>query len=181
VRDAANGDPTATVDLTPAGVEQARRLGEAVHDEPLDLCVTTPFLRTRRTADEALGDRDVPRLEVAELGDPGYGVYEGRPLDEYRAWAWAASSGDRPDGGESRMELVTRYAVGFRILLARPETTVLVVCHSLPIAYLLSARDGTPPERRKAMAAHATVHAFDEHELARATAVLEAWTRAPTW
>lgn len=181
MRDAANGDPTAAVDLTPTGVEQARRLGEAVRGEPLDLCVTTPFLRTRRTADEALAGRAVPRLEVPELGDPGYGIYEARPLDEYRVWAWSSSSSDRPEGGESRVELVTRYAAGCRILLARPETTVLVVCHSLPIAYLLSARDGTPPERRKPMAAHATVHAFDADELDRATAVLERWTRAPTW
>jgi broad specificity phosphatase PhoE len=143
--------------------------------------VTTPFLRTRRTADEALAGRCVPRLELAELGDPGYGVYEARPLDEYRAWAWATSSSDRPEGGETRLELVTRYAAACRILLARPESTILVVCHSLPIAYLLSARDGTPPQRRKAMAAHATVHVFPEDELDRATAVLEAWTRAPTW
>lgn len=152
-----------------------------MRDEPLDLCVTTPFLRTRRTADEALAGRDVPRLEMRELGDPAYGVYEGRPLDDYRAWAHTASSSDRPEGGESRVELVTRYAAGCRILLARPETTVLVVCHSLPIAYLLSARDGTPPQRRKPMAAHATPHAFDEDELDRATGVLERWSRAPTW
>jgi broad specificity phosphatase PhoE len=143
--------------------------------------VTTPFLRTRRTADEALAGRDVPRLELAELGDPGYGVYEARPLDEFRAWARAASSSDRPEGGESRLELVTRYAAACRILLGRPESTVLVVCHSLPIAYLLSARDGIAPQRRKAMAAHATVHAFPADVLDRATAVLEAWTRAPTW
>jgi broad specificity phosphatase PhoE len=143
--------------------------------------VTTGFLRTTRTADEALAGRDVPRLEVSELGDPGYGVFEARPLDDYRAWAWSSSSTDRPDGGESRIEVVTRYAAGCRILLARPETTVLVVCHSLPIAYLLSARGGTPPERRKPAAAHVTVYVFDEQELDRATAILEDWTRAPTW
>jgi broad specificity phosphatase PhoE len=143
--------------------------------------VTTPFLRTRRTADEALAGRDVPRLEVPELGDPGYGIYEGRALDDYRAWAHTASSSDRPEGGESRVELVTSYAAGCRLLLARPETTVLVVCHSLPIAYLLAARGGAPPERRRPMSEHATVHVFTADELERATEVLEAWTRAPTW
>lgn len=143
--------------------------------------MTTGFLRTTRTADEALAARDVPRLEVPELGDPGYGVYEGRPLDAYRAWASASSSTDRPGGGESRIEVVTRYAAGLRILLARPEATVLVVCHSLPISYLVSARQGIPPQRRKAQAAHATVHPFTDEELDRATTILEDWTCNPTW
>ncbi len=118
---------------------------------------------------------------MPELGDPGYGIYEGGALDDYRAWAHSASSLERPEGGESRLAIVTRYAAGCRILLARPETTIVVVCHSLPIAYLVSARDGVAPERRKPAAEHAVVHVLAETELDRATAVLEDWARAPTW
>src|ERR671932_620919 len=46
-----SGDPAEPSGLTSAGREQARRLGELVAGEPIDLCVTSEFARTRETAD----------------------------------------------------------------------------------------------------------------------------------
>ncbi len=94
-----NGDPAVDVRLTERGREEARRLGEELRGEPLDLCVTTPFPRTAETADLALAARAdgvPPRLVVAELGDPHYGEFEGRSLDDYRARAWDEPSGWAP-------------------------------------------------------------------------------------
>ena len=62
VRGAINGDPTVAVALTEEGREQARRLGELLGDEPIELCVTSEFQRVRETADLALAGRGVPRL-----------------------------------------------------------------------------------------------------------------------
>ena len=177
-----NGDRGVRGGLTALGVDQARALGLALADVPLELCVTSGFQRVEETADEALGDRDVPRLVVTELGDPKYGRYEGRSLAEYRAWAGQASSHDRPEpGGESRHEIVQRYARAFRLVLARPEETILVVAHSLPIAYALAGRDGVPPGPSVPIVQHATPHPFDSAELERATALIEEWVAAPTW
>lgn len=181
LRGLVNGDVSLAVPLTPAGEEQARELGRTLAGEEIDLCVTSGFLRVRETADLALAGRNVPRVVLEDLGDPGYGVYEGGPLDAYRAWTRSHGSGVAPDGGESRVALVTRYARAFRVVLARAERQILVVTHSIAIAYAIAARDGTPPAPRAPVIAYATPYPFARAELERATSLLEAWCAAPTW
>jgi broad specificity phosphatase PhoE len=182
VRGALNGDISVPCGLTPAGIDQAHLLGEALRGEPIELCVTSEFERAHATADEALEGRDVPRLVLPELNDPLYGPYEGAQIDEFRAWAGSASSAESPGpGGESRFAIVERYARAFRLLLDRPEATVLAVAHSLPIAYALGARAGDAPSARTPLADYATPYPFERDELDRATAVLERWLAAPTW
>jgi probable phosphoglycerate mutase len=181
-RGALNGDISVACGLTPAGVEQARRLGEELRGEPIALCVTSEFERAQATADEALRGRDVPRLVLPDLNDPLYGNYEGASLEAFRAWASSASSSDPPGpGGESRRAIVERYTRAFRWLLARPEQTVVVVAHSLPVAYALGARDGLEPGARMPLAQYATPYRFAAEELERATGLLERWLTAPTW
>jgi broad specificity phosphatase PhoE len=124
----------------------------------------------------------VPQLVLAELNDPLYGPFEGGLLEDYRAWAAASSSRDAPGhGGESRHAIVARYAQAFRLLLARPEGVILVVSHSLPIAYALAARDGLVPAPRMRLADNAMPDPFSAAELERATALLERWLAAPGW
>ena len=181
-RAALNGDLTTAVGLTPAGLEQAQRLAERLRDEPLDLAVTSEFQRVRETADELLRGRDVPRIVMPVLNDPLYGRFEGGGIEEYRAWAESTSSSEAPGaGGESRLAIVRRYARAFRALLARPEETILVVAHSLPISYALAARDGRPPGARVPLAEYATPYELDAEELERTVALLEAWAAKPTW
>lgn len=181
-RGALNGDVTVACGLTPAGLEQARRLGEALRDQSLGLCVTSALERAQATADEALIGRDVPRLVLPELNDPLYGPYEGRPLQDFRAWASSASSSEAPGpGGESRWAIIERYARAFRTLLARPEETILVVAHSLPVSYALGAREGLEPGARVPIAKYATPYPFGAAELERATDLLERWLAAPSW
>jgi broad specificity phosphatase PhoE len=176
-----NGDPTAGVGLTERGEEEALRLGQELATEPLDLAVHSGFPRTRATL--ALAGREVPVLEEPRLADPHAGSFEGRTLDEYRAWAWSESShAEAPGGGESRLGIAERYAAAYRALLDRPERTILAVIHALPIAYLLLALDGEPPRPRVDLRVeHALPYPFTHVELERALAVIEAWCAAPTW
>jgi broad specificity phosphatase PhoE len=177
-----NGDTGVEVGLTRRGMDEARVLAERLADESIDLCVTSEFGRTRETADLALAGRSVPRLVVAELNDPCYGPYEGATLEEYRVWADSAPSDARPSAdGESRLEIVARYARALRIVLTRPERRILVVTHSLPVAYALATRDGDLPKPRVPLVAHASVHPFTAAELGRAADALEAWVADPTW
>jgi broad specificity phosphatase PhoE len=177
-----NGDAAVDVGLTARGREEARRLAGELAGTRLDLCVTSELRRTVETAELALAGRDVPRLVLPELNDPRYGSFEGATLAEYRAWADSAPSRARPpDDGESRLEIVTRYARAFRILLARSERVILVVAHSLPIAYLLATRDGDVPQPRVPLVAHAAIHRFTAAELGRSADALEDWAAAPTW
>jgi broad specificity phosphatase PhoE len=181
-RELLNGDVAVSVKLTPAGVEQARRLGRSLRAELLDLCVTTELERVRQTADVALDGREVPRLVVRELNDPLYGPFEGKTIEEYRGWATGAPSSDSPgDGGESRHAIVERYVRGFRIVLERPEEALLVVAHSLPVSYLLGALEGLEPGARAPLVPYAIPYGLTDEELERAIGVLDAWLAAPSW
>ena len=177
-----NGDVSVQVGLTERGRDEARRLGDALRGEPLDLCVTSEFRRVRETADIALAGRDVPRVVDARLNDPLYGRFEGADIEEYRAWASDSPSSAVPEpDGESRLAIVRRYAAAFRDLLARPEENVLVVFHSLPVSYALGARDGIAPGARVPLAEHATPYAFAATELEAVVELLERWAASPTW
>ena len=183
VRGDVNGDPTVACALTATGKEQARRLGEEIAAEPIELCVVTEFGRTRETADIALRGRDdVPRLVVPELNDIRFGEFEGKPLDVYRAWAGAnLPTTDAPGGGESRAATVLRYVRGYRSLLERPGETILVVAHGLPIRYALSALRGEYPAPIVEQVAYAVPYRFDAGELRLAAERLEAWAANPVW
>jgi broad specificity phosphatase PhoE len=177
-----NGDPSLAVGLTEAGREQARELGRDLADEAIDLCVTSEFLRAQETADLALDGRQVPRLALAELNDIRFGEFEGRLLTEYRAWAHAHGPEDVcPGGGESRVETVTRYVRGYRVVLAQPEKNVLVVVHGLPVRYVLDAVAGRAPAAAVAQVPYATAYHVSRVGLEAAVARLEAWLLAPAW
>ena len=177
-----NGDPKIRCGLTPTGAEQAKKLGTMLADEQIDLCVVTGLERTALTADLALEGRPIPRLVVEELNDPAYGPFEGSVLERYRVWATGAASGDTPGrGGESRLEIVRRYVVGFRHILARPESTVLIVAHSLPISYAISAREQIGPRSRIGLTAYAMPYHFTHKDLDTAASVMQRWLSAPDW
>jgi broad specificity phosphatase PhoE len=181
-RGLATGKVDVACPLSERGAEQARALAGELAGEPIDLCVTTELERTRQTAEIALAGREVPRLVLPELNDPLYGDFESGPLDDYRAWAVANDSAAAPPGGgETRRAIVARYAAGFRMVLERPERTILVVAHSLPIAYILMALRGEDPAPRVALVDYATPHRVTREELEQAVTRLEAWRAAPTW
>jgi broad specificity phosphatase PhoE len=172
-----NGDPSLRCPLTTTGRGQARRLGELVRAVQIDLCVTSAFERTQETAGIALAGRPVPRLVVPELNDHPAGEFEGRGIDEYLAWAHAAPSARPiPGAGASRVDALRRFVRGYRLLLGRPEPTILAILHSLPISYLLSG-----PRRRLPLLQYAEPVGVDAAEVLAAVERLEAWASAPTW
>jgi broad specificity phosphatase PhoE len=135
-----NGDPSVPGGLTAKGQDQARRLGEGLRDRKIDLCVTTAFERTIRTADIALAGRDVPRIVMPALDDPANGIFELRPGEELRAWR-AANGPDAviPGTGSTEREAVERMRAGFFELVARPEATILAVLHGWFVSWVLSS------------------------------------------
>lgn len=174
-----SGDPADPRGLTELGREQARRLGSLLGD--VDLCVTSEFARARETADLALDGRDVPRVVLADLNDFRGGEFDGVPFDEYRVWAEAAPPDERCPGGESRVDAARRYARAYRTVAGRPEETVLVVAHGLPIRYALMARDGADPIAIVDQVPFAEPFAFSADELERVAERLERWASATAW
>jgi broad specificity phosphatase PhoE len=168
--------------LTPAGVEQARRLGRALEPVPVGLAAVTDFRRTQATADLALEGREVPRLVVPDLNEIGFGHFEGGLLATYREWAWSAPADELcPGGGESRGNAAGRYARAFGALLERPEAVVLAVTHAVPIRYLLNAAEGLPPAARIEPVPHAEPFELQAEQVRAAVVLLADWSGRPVF
>lgn len=164
-----NGDPTVAVDLTEQGRDEARLLGQQLAHIPLELCVHTRFSRTRETAAIALAGRDVPFEEDATFDDIEVGELEGQTIEEYRAWKREHTRKDRFPGGESLDEAARRYADAYERLLQRPESSILVVTHEIPLRYAINAADGSNDLDGPAhQLANATPYLFDAEALQRA-------------
>ena len=177
-----NGDPRVACPLTARGREEAGRLGELLATEPIDLCVTSEFERTRETADLALEGRSVPRLVLPGLNDIRFGEFEGRALTDYRTWAHEHTPADEaPGGGESRVETIRRYVDAYRTILDRPERTILVVAHGLPVRYVLDAVAGTTPVAKARQVPYAEPFPVSAAQLTAALEHLEAWLLEPAW
>jgi broad specificity phosphatase PhoE len=166
-----NGDPAVDVELSEAGRAEAARLAGQLTGLPLDVCIHTRFGRTRSTAELALAGRDVPFVEEPLLDDIDVGDLEGRTIAEYRAWKKAHTRSDRFPGGESLDEAARRYAEGYDRLVARPEQTILVVCHEIPVRYAVNAAGGSDDLDAPAHdIANATPYLFSEESLSIAAA-----------
>ena len=177
-----NGDPAVECRLTETGEQQARQLGERLAAVELDLCVTSEFERVQQTADLSVAGRHVPRLVLAELNDVRFGSFEGGTLADYRKWAAANEpTVEAPGGGESRAATVLRYVLGYRKILARPEQTILVVAHGLPIRYVLNALDRVSPMPLVEQVAYAEPYRLSSAELEAAVSSLETWAKQPLW
>ena len=174
-----NGDPNVPVHLTDKGRDEARLLGQQLAHVPIDLCIHTPFLRTRETAEIALAGRDVPFEEQAELGDIDIGDLEGQTLEDYRAWKRTHSRSDAFPDGESLDDAARRYADAYERLLARRETAILVVTHEIPLRYAVNAADGSDDlDGPTHQLANATPYLFDEAALGRAVEQIRALVSA---
>jgi broad specificity phosphatase PhoE len=164
-----SGDPAVPVPLTEKGREEARLLGQQVAHIRLDVCICTRFARTRETAEIVLEGRDVPIEVEPLLDDIDVGGLEGVPLEDYRAWKREHTRRDPFPAGESLDAAARRYAQAFRRLLERPETSILVVTHEIPVRYAINAADGSDDLDGPAhQLANAAPYLFDEQALARA-------------
>lgn len=174
-----NGDPSVQVALTEAGRAQARALGVEVG--PVDLAAHSSFGRTRETAE--LAWPGAPLLEVPELGEFGFGSFEGsRWADGFEAWvSTSAPDEGAPGGGESRVDAVHRYVRGYRTLLARPEERIAAIAHGAPVRYVLLALEGKPPARVLEGVGQGRPFTIGAAELELALDVLGVWAAAPAF
>jgi broad specificity phosphatase PhoE len=164
-----NGDPDLDRGLSEQGIEEATRLGTQLAALPIDLVAVSPFPRALQTANIALGSREVPHVVDDELGDVRIGELEGASLDAYRESAAHHDRTVRFPGGESLDEAALRYAGAFERLVARDEQVTLVVCHEIPVRYVVNAAAGSDDVNGPLhYVANATPYLFDEASLSRA-------------
>jgi len=172
-----NGDPSVPVTLTDKGRDEAHLLGQQIAHLPIELCIHTRFSRTVQTAEIALDGREVPFLEEPLLDDIKIGDLEGKTLDDYREWKEQHTRADAFPGGESLDDAARRYAEAYRRVLDRPEASILVVTHEIPLRYAINAADGSDElDGPTHQLANATPYVFDEAALERAVAGIERLT-----
>jgi broad specificity phosphatase PhoE len=138
-----NGDPSRPVSLTPKGEKEAAVLGIQIAGFTFDVCMHTRFPRTRQTAGIALGTRQVRYVEEPLFDDVNIGELDGALTEEYRKWKKGRSRAERFPGGESLVESAERYAEGYRRLVESPYQSVFLVCHDIPLRYVLNAVAGS--------------------------------------
>lgn len=123
--------------LDPLGRDQAEALAVAVG--PVDRVISSPLARARETA-AAFG---LP-IEIDERWiEVDYGAYDGMPLADVPAEAWASWRRDpefAPPGGESLRGLGARVASALDDLTATDatEATTVIVTHVSPIKAAVS-------------------------------------------
>ena len=163
--------------LTPHGRDQARALGERVASFAAEVCLTSAALRARETAAIALTGRDVEIEIVPDLGDVRFGDFDGRPLDEYRAWITEHAPSEPAPGGESRADTLHRVARAFRAIIGRSERRALVVAHGITIRALLDER----PLPVVAGAPYGEAVRLTRGELEAAVERIDRWCKSPAW
>ena len=169
-----NGDPSHPIGLTDLGREEAALLATEIANVPFDACIHTRFQRTRETAELALAGRDVPFFAEPLLDDVDVGEFDLAPIDEYRAWKHSHARSEPFPGGESLDEAARRYAAGWRNVLETPHSSVLVICHEIPLRYALNGALGSDSlDGPLHELLNARPYLFDENGLARAVTGIE--------
>ena len=140
----------------------------SIHVEHSELKITHGLQELTRICDHYWPFSDA----INQLRDKVYRFqanFEGKTIDEYRAWKRAHTRDDAFPDGESLNDAARRYARGFRSLLAGDWRYALVVCHEIPIRYALNAVAGsTDFDAPVHDIPNAAPFLFDEHSLGRA-------------
>lgn len=148
-------------DLTPKGIDEARRSGRELKrmDLRFNIGFTSLLLRAQHTLDlvfQELGQKDVPVIRSRSLNERHYGDLSGLNKDEARQqWGeeqvrlWRRSYDVAPPGGESLKDTVARvlpfYCQEILPRAMRGER-VLVAAHGNSLRALAMVLDRLTPE-----------------------------------
>jgi broad specificity phosphatase PhoE len=171
-----NPDSELDVSLSAEGERAARRLAASLRPEPVDLVVTSPRLRARRTAELLAGGRDVEVRDLDDLAEIHAGSFEAGPVAAFQGWVLATPPATPAPGGESVLAAARRYLAAARLIQADPAGTIVAVTHNLPMRMLLNAAgDADPLTGPLRRIPHATRSDLSQPDLAAAIDRLATW------
>jgi len=141
------------IPLTKEGIRQAASAARRLARSGVDVIVTSPLHRARRTA-EAVAEATGAAMEVDnDLVEADFGAWEGLTFAEAgERWpdelaAWMASPDAAPPGGESFAMVALRVLAALdRLLDKHRHRTAVVVSHVTPIKTLVCRALLAPPE-----------------------------------
>jgi ribonuclease H / adenosylcobalamin/alpha-ribazole phosphatase len=141
------------IPLTETGTRQAAAAATRLAARGgLDVIVTSPLQRARRTAEAVAELTGAPLRVEDDLIEADFGKWEGLTFAEATAqWpaemtAWLANADAAPPGGESFATAARRALAALdRLLTAYPRRTLLLVSHVTPIKTLVCRAILAPP------------------------------------
>jgi broad specificity phosphatase PhoE len=129
--------------LTSRGGQQARSLADRLAGDEIDLCVTSGTLRALQTAEIVASALSIPLIKTPLLDDPPAGVFEDGPVEAFVRWMSGCDADTLvPGTSMSLRDSARRYFEAARLLLRRPERTILVVAHAPAIRWIVQAAQG---------------------------------------
>ncbi len=168
-------------DLTPQGIEQARRLGERMAGEGIGVIYSSDLGRTRATAAPISAATGLAVVHDKALRERAYGVFEGRTFAEIQngfpeEYVRLRSRDPHyaPPGGESAAEFRERIVTVLRIIAARESgKRVAVVTHGGVLGILYREAMGMTLEAKRSYSiANASLNHF---RFVGGRWVIEAW------
>jgi ribonuclease H / adenosylcobalamin/alpha-ribazole phosphatase len=141
------------IPLTEAGRRQAAAAASRLSARGgIDVIVTSPLQRARRTAQAVAEATGAPLQVENDLIEADFGKWEGLTFAEAAAqWpdemmAWLANADVAPPGGESFATAAHRVLGALdRLLAAHPQRTMVLVSHVTPIKTLVCRAILAPP------------------------------------
>jgi ribonuclease H / adenosylcobalamin/alpha-ribazole phosphatase len=139
--------------LTDVGLQQAAAAAARLQARGgIDLVVSSPLSRARRTAEAVAGATGAGLLIDEDLAETDFGAWEGLTFGEVmKRWpgemaAWMASADVCPPGGESLSAAARRALTSLdRLLAEHLHTTMVVVSHVTPIKTIICRALLAPP------------------------------------
>ncbi len=139
--------------LTKEGARQAVLVGRRLAGAGVDVIVTSPLQRARKTAEAVAEATGAPMSVDDDLAEADFGLWQGLTFAEAdKAWpdelaAWLSSPDAAPPGGESFAKVALRVLAALdRLVDAHRHQTAVVVSHVTPIKTLICRALLAPPE-----------------------------------
>lgn len=144
--------------LTKHGEEQARRLGQRLHNHPVDVIYSSTSGRALQTSQLIKGERDIPIISDSNLQEMGFGRWEGMTHHEIQSneetdatqyhHFWNNPHLFEPfNGGETFAGVEQRaLTVVKRIVQENQNKTILLISHAVVIKLILAFYEKTSLE-----------------------------------
>lgn len=129
-------------ELNSTGIEQAKRLAEKIKNYNIDVIISSPLKRARKTAEIIENGRNIPILCDEDIIERSFGKYEGQKLkhDDFDA---IKRSGEI--GVETDEEFLVRIKRFFKkIKKEYKDKTVLIVTHKGTMLGMCCYIEGLP-------------------------------------
>ncbi|MCD9615756.1 2,3-bisphosphoglycerate-dependent phosphoglycerate mutase [Chryseobacterium gleum] len=166
------------IDITEAGIEEAKKAGLALKGERIDIAFTSALIRAQHTLSiilNEIGNPNIPVIKDKALNERSYGNLEGLNKAETalkygdeQVHIWRRSYDVVPPGGESLKDTYNRVIPYFesqiRLLLKKGEN-VLIVAHGNSLRALIMYLEHLSPEEileREIATGFPLTYVFDE-------------------